>query len=160
MSLLFWVYDNGGAGIIILPPSRKTRKPFLTTPRLSFAWLSWHIAHWNSIVLCETDGLPLLSSSWMFVQPPVNSLHHLRTCWTDIHFSPYTSVNCRWISVGATFFAFKKRITVRISHLAVATSGISITDSCWINTALRSEPAKVESRVGELPHKTVLPDFT
>jgi hypothetical protein len=58
------------------------------------------------------------------------------------------------------FSSFKKRITARISHLAVVTSGISITDGYWINTALRSEPAKVESRVGELPHMAVLPDFT
>jgi hypothetical protein len=62
--------------------------------------------------------------------------------------------------MGETFFGFKKRITARISHLAAATSGISITDGCWINTALHSEPAKVESRVGELPHKAMLPDFT
>ena len=96
---------------------------------------SWRkICSTFATVSSEIDGLPLLSSSCISVQPAVNFLHHLRTFVTSMHDSPYTSVNWGWISIGLTPFAFKNQITARTSHLAGAASGSSITNGCRAKT--------------------------
>jgi len=46
----------------------------------------------------------------------LNSRTHLRTIELLMASSPYSSQSWRWISAGVMFFAFKNRITGRISH--------------------------------------------
>jgi len=63
-----------------------------------------------------TDGRPLRGSSCIFSRPSLNSRTHLRTIELLMACSPHTSKIWRWISASAMFFAFKKRITCRISY--------------------------------------------
>ena len=62
-----------------------------------------------------TDGQPLRGSSCTFLCPSLNSRIHLRTIELLMACSRYVSQSW-WISAGFMFFAFKKRITDRISH--------------------------------------------
>jgi hypothetical protein len=64
-----------------------------------------------------TDGGPLHRSSCTFSRPSLSSYTHLRTTELLIACSPYTSQSWR-ISAGFMFFAFKKRLTDRISYAA------------------------------------------
>ena len=65
-----------------------------------------------------TDGRPLRGSSCTFSRPSLKSRTHLHTIELLTACSPYTSQSWRWISASVMFFAFKKRITGRISHAA------------------------------------------
>lgn len=57
-----------------------------------------------AVVSSETDGHPERCSSWTSVLPSLNSLDHLRTCCTLIHFSPFTQlgINVHRCSVFCT----------------------------------------------------------
>ena len=65
-----------------------------------------------------SDSRPLCGSSCTFSCLSLNSHTHLHTTELLMACSPYMSQNWRWISASVMFFAFKKRITDRISRAA------------------------------------------
>jgi hypothetical protein len=102
-----------------------------------------------SALFRPSDGLPLRSSSWTLRRPAENSLHHFRTFFTFHTFSPYTSSNWWWISIGGVFFACKNLMTECNSHLAGATTGTSIANGSHVETERPNELRQVSIGGGE-----------
>ena len=110
----------------------KCKESGVMVNRLFSLIFSWTVRTTSSFT---TDGRPLRRSPCTFSCLSLNSRTHLRTIEVLMACSPYTSQSWRWISAGFLFFAFKKRITDRISHAAgffIFLSIINTQHDAWI----------------------------